>query len=240
MEAAIPNPAPGATRTTISNPHRATPTEISNPNRAIVDYIGRHGVVTADHVIAALGLSQSTTYRRTAACVEDHLLKRHRFADLGFTLLCATRRGLRYARLPLRPVTVSFPSIDHRLRCASTANLLTNEFDSHQVLSERQLIYAERLADEPVFSARLPDGRLHRPDLAVLTAGRTIVCELELTPKNPRTLEAIIDAWKDATWISEMRYYVTPGPTRRGVERAIHKAHASNRIRILGAPPRKP
>jgi hypothetical protein len=129
------------------------PISASRPNRALVDYVGRHSVVTINHVTQALGFSPSKTYRSVTACVEDCLLERQRLGDFGITLLCATRRGLRYARLPLRPVTISFPSIDHRLRCASTANLLAREFDPAWVLGERQLIHEERLAETRLFSA---------------------------------------------------------------------------------------
>lgn len=45
-------------------------------------------------------------------------------------------------------------------------------------------------------------------------------------------------AWKEATWVTEVRYYVQSGTTRRGVERAIAKVDASDRIHIFEAPPR--
>jgi hypothetical protein len=60
---------------------------------------------------------------------------------------------------------------------------------------------------------------------------------VELTPKAPRRLAAIIRAWRRASWISEVRYYCEPGPTRRGVERAVQKTHASDRIHIFDAVP---
>jgi hypothetical protein len=59
---------------------------------------------------------------------------------------------------------------------------------------------------------------------------------LDLSPKAPRRLEELIRAWKKATWVTEVRYYTQPGPTRRGVERAIAKANASDRIKIFDAP----
>lgn len=207
-------------------------------DRAIVDFVGRYGVVTIDHVIEALGLARTTAYRRIAACVEGRLLERFQFLNLEPSLLCATRRGLRYAGLALAPARVSFASVDHRLRSATTAQLLAKEFQPSQILSERQLIHAERLAGKPLFSARLPKSRLHRPDLAVQTDDQTIAGEVELSPKNPRRLEAIMRAWKEATWVTEVRYYVQSGTTRRGVERAIAKVDASDRIHIFEAPPR--
>lgn len=206
-----------------------------NPDRAILDFVGRYGVVTIHHVIEALGLTPRTAYRRTAACVEGNLLQRFQFLHLEPSLLCATSRGLRYAGLRLKPAKVSFSSIDHRLRSVTTAQLLAEEFDPTQILSERQLIYAERLAGKPLFSARLPKSRLHRPDLAVQTPDQTIAIEVELTPKNPQRLVAIMRAWKQATWVTEVRYFVQEGPTRRGVERAVEKMNASDRVRIFEA-----
>lgn len=211
-----------------------------DPARAIVDFVGRYGVVTINHVIEALGISRRTAYRHTTACVEGRLLQRLQLLDYKPSLLCATNRGLRYAGLRLRPAKVSFGSIDHRLRSATTAQLLAEEFAPDQVLSERQLIYAEHLAGKPLFSALLPNSRLHPPDLAVRTPNQTIVSEVELSAKNPKRLATIMRAWKEATWVSEVRYYVQPGVTRRAVERAIQRADASSRVRIFEAPHRNP
>jgi hypothetical protein len=98
---------------------------------------------------------------------------------------------------------------------------------------------AERIQGQPIVSARLPGQHsFHRPDLAVISDGRPIAVELELSPKGPSRLEPIIGAWKKAHWVSEVRYYAEPGTTRRGVERAIQKANASSRIHIYEAPAR--
>jgi hypothetical protein len=226
--------------TAISHPQlRSHPrSQRKNRDRELVDFIGRQGVVTIEHVMAALGFGRATAYRRTAACIEGRLLERFQFPLLEPALLRATRRGLRYAGLGLSPVTVSAGSVDHRLRCASTAQLLAEEFDPDQIFTERELIQVERIEGGPIVTARLPGSRPHRPDLAVLTDDRTIAIELELSPKAPRRLEEIIGAWKQATWVTEVRYYCEPGPTRRGVERAIQAAQASDLIHLFEALPR--
>ena len=74
-----------------------------SPSRAIVDFIGRHGIVTINHVIDALGLSRRSAYRHTAACLEDRLLERRELLAYEPSLLSATSRGLRYAGLPSSP-----------------------------------------------------------------------------------------------------------------------------------------
>lgn len=140
----------------------------ANRDRAIVDFVGRYGVVSTPHVTQALGLAPRTAQRRIAACIEGRLLDRFRVLAGEPSLLCATSGGLRYAGLRLKPATVRLASLEHRLRCASTAQLLVQEFDPSQILSERQLIYAERLAAKSLFSAPLPNSQLHRPDLVVL------------------------------------------------------------------------
>jgi hypothetical protein len=110
-------------------------------------------------------------------------------------------------------------------------------------VSERELWLTERIEGLPMASAQvgeLPNGapRLHRPDLAITADQRLIAIEVELTPKAPRRLEAIVRSWRRASWVSEVRYYCEPGPTRRGVERAIQKTHAGERVRVLEVVPR--
>lgn len=211
---------------------------IARRDRAIVDFVGRFGVVSVPHVIEALDLAPRTAHRRIAACVEGRLLERFRVLAGEPSLLCATSGGLRYAGLRLKPATVRLASLEHRLRSATTAQLLTQEFDPDQILSERQLTYAERLAGKPLFSARLPESQLHRPDLAVQAPDRTLAIEVELSAKNPQRLTVIMRAWKQATWVDEVRYYCEPGATRRAVERAITKTNASERVHIFDAPQR--
>jgi hypothetical protein len=77
--------------------------------------------------------------------------------------------------------------------------------------------------------------RLHRPDLAVLTDEGTIAIEVELHPKAPRRLYALIRAWRWAIGkgtVSEVHYHCAPGQTRAAVERAVHKVKAEGFIAI--------
>jgi len=206
-------------------------------DQELVGFVGRHGVVTIEHVMAALGLGRATAYRRATACIEARLLERFELLYFEPSLLRATRAGLRYAGLGLPTAVVSPASVDHRLRCASTAQLLAAEFGVGTVLTERELLAAERAEGSPFASARLTARRLHRPDLAVLSGDRTLAVEVELSPKGPQRLGKIIRAWQGADWVSEVRYYCAPGTTRRGVERAVEKADASERIQIFDAVP---
>jgi hypothetical protein len=209
----------------------------------LVRFVGTHGAVAIEHVMAALGVGRTAAYRRVAYCIEAGLLERLDLLRGLPSLLRATAAGLSYAGLGLRVAAISPGSVDHWLRCASTAFLLGTEFGADAVLSERELRRLEEDEGRSVVSAKvgeLPSGapRLHRPDLAVFAGKRPIAVEVELTPKAPRRLEALIRAWRRAEWVAEVRYYCEPGLTRRAVERAVEKTHAQDRVRVLEAVPR--
>lgn len=231
------------TTTAPPTPGLATPGSADSRDRELLRFVGRHGVVAIEHVMAALGVGQAAAYRRVGACVERGLLERLRLLCAEPSLLRATRAGLRYAGLGLSVAVVSPGAVDHWLRCATTAQLLEAEFGSERILSERELRLLERLEGRPIASAKLgqlPSGhpRLHRPDLVVFAAQGVIAVEVELTPKAPRRLTALVRAWRGADCVAEVRYYCAPGTTRRGVELAVAKTYAEKRVRILEAVPR--
>jgi hypothetical protein len=212
-------------------------------DRRLVGFVGRHGVVGIDHVLVALGVGQAAAYRRVAACIDRGLLQRLELLRNEPSLICPTAAGLRYAGLGLPVPTVNPGAVNHWLRCASTAELLGEEFGDENVLTERELRLAELLEGRPIASAKLgqlPSGhpRLHRPDLVAYADHRVIAIEVELTPKAPRRLLSIIRAWRGADWVAEVRYYCAPGPTRRAVEAAVAKTYAADRVRILEVVPR--
>jgi hypothetical protein len=208
-----------------------------SPDYELLSYVGSHGVVTTDHVVAALGIHRATAFRRISSCVEARLLERFTLQHSRVPLLRSTRRGLRYSGLrDLPSAEVSLSSVDHRLRCASTAQLLLEQFPLATILSERDIRARERTTGQLIASARLPNDRRRLPDLAVLTNAGTIAIEVELSPKGPARLDPLIEAWKQADHVIQIHYYVKLGATRRGVERAIAKANASGRIRVFDAP----
>jgi hypothetical protein len=159
----------------------AVPPAALSPPRSrdhqLVSYVGRHGVVSIRHVMAALGVGQASAYRRVAACIDRGLLERLQLLRREPNLLRATRAGLSYAGLGLPVPVVSPGAVDHWLRCASTALQLTAEFGPARVITERELRQMERLEGRPIASAKLgelPSGhpRLHRPDLVVMPESR--------------------------------------------------------------------
>jgi hypothetical protein len=195
--------------------------------------------------MAALTVGRTAAYRRVARCLEAGLLERLELLRTEPSLLRATRKGLRYLGLDALPLAeVTAATARHWLRCASVARqLVENEFDHQEVLSERDLLLAERIDRRPIASAKvgeLPSGgpRYHRPDLAVINPDRVIAVEVELSLKAPRRLEAILRGWRRAGGVDEVRYYCPPGPVTRGLRRAVTKTQTAEKVLILEAPPR--
>lgn len=204
----------------------------------IVRWTGRLGAVTLDQLRVRFGLGRTVAYRRVAACVEGQLLERVNLLRGQPALIRATRRGLRVTQLPLGVAQTPPDLVGHWVASGWVALALEEEFGPASVRSEREIRVAERWRERLIASAKLgetADGtdRLHRPDLAVLAGAGTIAIEVELTPKAPKRLEAIIRAWRRARWVDSVRYYVPEGPTRRGVERAIEHVHARDRVKVL-------
>jgi hypothetical protein len=106
-------------------------------DRELVRFVGVHGAVAIEHVMAALGVGRTAAYRRVAVCIEGGLLERLGLLREEPSLLRATRAGLRYAGLGFGPAVVSPGSVDHWLRCATTALKLGDEFGAKRVLSAR-------------------------------------------------------------------------------------------------------
>jgi len=214
--------------------------EAMRRDRELVRFIGRHGAVSMDHVMAAMGVGRTAAYRRVAACIERGLLDRLDLLRGEPSLLRATRYGLRYAGLGLPVAAVSPGSVDHWLRCASTSLQLAQEFGAEHVLTERELRLLERIEGRAIASAKVGElasggPRLHRPDLAVMSEAGPIAVEVELTPKGATRLEGLIRAWRRASWVAEVRYLCEPGPTMRGVERAVQRTRAEGRVQIAEA-----
>jgi hypothetical protein len=204
----------------------------------IVRWVGRMGAVTLDQLRIRFSLGRTVAYRRVAACIEGRLLERVDLLRGQPALIRATRRGLRLTGLPLGVAQVPPELVGHWIACGWVALELGREFGSETLRSEREVRVAERWRERPLASAKVgenPDGstRLHVPDLAVVRDESTIAIEVELTPKAPKRLEAIIKAWRRARWVESVRYYVPEGGTRRGVERAVGRMHANERVNVM-------
>jgi hypothetical protein len=215
-------------------------------DRELVRFVGRHGLVRIGQVMEAMGVGRTAAYRRVAVCVDAGLLEGIELLRSEPRLLRATRVGLRYVGLGFPVAEISPGSVDHWLRCTSTALLIGKKIGHDRVLTEREIVLTEQIEQRPLASAEvgtLPNGkpRMHRADLAIRADSGTVAVEVELTPKSPARLEGIIRAWRMAMGmgvVTEVHYLCEPGQTRRAVERAVANTQAQDFIAIIEAVPR--
>lgn len=212
--------------------------ECRDRDQELVRLVGRHGAMTIEQAQQGMGAGRTVTYRHFARCEDAGLVERLRIVGLG-SVLRATRDGLRYAGLPLPLARISPGNVKHLLRCTSVAIEVGETFGYDVVLTEREILAAEAIEERPIASAKVGQQRgrprMHRADLAVLTEQGTIAIEVELTPKTPRRLEAIIRAWRMAIvagTLAEVRYLCAPGQTQRAIERAVARVRAEDFISV--------
>jgi hypothetical protein len=216
-----------------------------NRDWELVRLVGRHGVVTIEQVMRAMGVGRTATYRRAAALIEAGLLERLDLLRSEPSLLRATREGLRYAGLGMPVAKIAPGAVDHWLRCTEVAIKAARHYGKDRILTEREIALAEAIEGRPIASIEVGTiqgrPRMHRADLAVLREEGTIAIEVELTPKAPRRLENLLRHWRRAMAaqvVSEVHYLCEPGQTRRAVERAASKVRAETVIVIGEAPGR--
>ena len=212
--------------------------ELTQRDLAIVEWIGRVGAATIEQVARRFELGRTKAYGRVGACIEMGLLGRHRIFHEGPALLTATRAGLVATGLPLKAVRLSPALARHHVACGSVAVYLAERNSADAVVSDRELRFEERLTGRPIASAKvgeLPDGspRLHRPDFAILGEDVEAI-EVELTPKAPARLDALVRAWRRASHVTRITYLCAPGDARGAVERAVARTRSEKRIRIRG------
>ena len=196
--------------------------------------------VTLGQLRVRFAMGRTAAYRRIAALIEIRLLERVKPLYAAPAVLRATAAGVRLAGYGYPVCCVSAGSVPHRSACVDVALALERETaGSHEaiVVSEREIRWAERQAQGPIASARLDHGAeghrgLHRPDLAVVEPGRIVAVEVELTAKGRARLETIIRAWRRARWIDSVRYYAPPGAVMSGLEAAVDRSRARERVEL--------
>jgi hypothetical protein len=204
-----------------------------------VDWIGRLGAASAEHVMGRFGIGRSQAYARLSRLVRDGLLEQRRLLYGEPGLYLATAEGLRWCGLGRLGVhRVRTAGVVHACRVATAAVELAAELPSWTVLSEREIRSHEVDLGEPVGSGvtgELADGRraLHRADLLLVSvSGRRVAVELELSVKAPRRLLAICRGWGRARHVAHVYYLAAPAAAR-AVERAVRDLLAEDRITVL-------
>jgi hypothetical protein len=196
--------------------------------REVVARIGRIGACELGHVRRRFRVGRSVAYSLVRRLIEAGLLERVETLPGDPTLSRATLNGLRYVHLPFPLATVSAHQVDHWAACASVALWAEERWGNRAVMSERELRRLEAESERPIGSCVVGEHRggyeaRHRPDLLVTDNGSPIAIEVELTPKAPRRLEAIVRGFRRARHLEQTIYVVGDATTRRAVERTVRR-----------------
>lgn len=185
---------------------------------------------TIEDLAADIGCGRSEIYRHVQGAIDLELVERHDLIKGMPALLAASRDGHRFAHSGLRPARISHGGFHHLVVCSQIAADLRSRYPDVELLSEFELRLRESIEQRPIASAHvghLPNSRprLHRPDLVLIPAGRQpTAIEVELTPKAPERLRAVMTGWRRAHWVERVVYLCPEGTTLRAVQAAARAA----------------
>lgn len=204
----------------------------------LLELITRYGTVPRPVVSGWAGSGRTVTYERERRLRDAGLLEVLRGPGEGERLLIATRAGRRACGRPELPAARPSPAtLRHEVLLAALGARL--ELGGERVLSEREILAAERAHGSRLYSADLGHGRFHRADLIRLGAEGPEAIELELSAKGAARLDAILRAWRFA--VAEGRLarvvYHCPPATRRLLERAVARTSTAAAIELVDLDP---
>ena len=196
---------------------------ISERDLEVLEFVARFGVVPRDVVARWAGTGRAVTASRERRLRERGLVEvLPAFGNSGQLVVCS-RRGLRAVLREDLPVPKFSPgSVRHTAEVARVGTGL--ERDGAKVLSEREILAAERIAGQRVYSASMSERGFHRPDLVAISEVVEAV-EVELTSKAPLRLDVILRAWRRAVIdrkIARVHYFcadVAADSVRRSIDR---------------------
>jgi DNA-binding MarR family transcriptional regulator len=227
------------TRASSDAPHGAA----SPAQQEMLRWIGSLGAVSAEALAWRLEISIASARARLAAARDKGWIASSRPLVDRPTLHTATRTGLRACGArSIEPARVSGANAAHMLACAHVAAALERCYPGHRVAGERELCRDEREHGHAFASAPLALGahgerQLHRCDLLLwprlCERALPVAVEVELTIKAPARLTSICRAWARSRDVAGV-LYLAPADVVRALQRAVDRAHAEERVVILG------
>lgn len=204
----------------------------------LLEFIARYGTVPRPVLARRAGTGRTVTYERERRLRAAGLVEVIRGPGEGERLLVATRAGRRACGRPdLAAARPSPATLRHEALLAGLGARL--EAGGARVLSEREIVAAERAAGSRLYSADLGRGRFHRADLVRFGAEGPEAIELELSAKGAARLDAILRAWRFA--VAEGRLvrvvYRCPPRIRRLLDRALERTATAPMVEVRDLDP---
>jgi hypothetical protein len=208
--------------------------QITDRDIEILKWIGRNGIVTPHQVAChhfarddgAVG--QWAAYRRLRKLEQVGLIRHDRTFWRESTVLRLTRSGAALADADVGPARLVLAEVRHALAVVDLVEaLLESSPKGTEVRTERELRIERRreLADG---HRRVGRGRI--PDAVLISRGRQIAVELDLTPKRTRDLENILKAYRQERY-DKVVWYVLPRQHTR-VKDIVKRNRAADLIEV--------
>jgi hypothetical protein len=209
---------------------------ITERDVALVGWIARWRFASVPQVRARFGLGQSVAYRRLGQMAEMGCLEFRRLFVGRPGVYTVTDVGLGLCEVDLPRVGVDLRTYRHDSALVDLATTL--ELRGLEVLSERELRRADAGTTRPRHAVLLggdqADGRprRHYPDMVVGSeeGGARFGVELELTAKRTSRLREILLAYRRASHLAAVVYYVEQAAVRRRLEALREELQMADRL----------
>jgi hypothetical protein len=192
--------------------------KITDRDRAILNWIGRHGVVTADQVrryfFARGNLTGQRAAQRRLQILESLGLIRRDLTPFWRApkVIRVTTAGARVGEVGVAPARLVEGELRHAVALVDLVEEVAGANPGATLQTERELRqerYENRLNNRRIDArGRCPDGLIY------LKSGKKVAIELDLTPKRTKDYERILRAYRrepvDLVW-----WYIVPGAVPR-------------------------
>jgi len=186
-------------------------------DRAILQWIGRHGIVTRQQVTQRFfGESRDSgrwaAYRRIHKLIQMGLLQEDHTFYRQPMVLRVTNTGARFVHLDVRAARLVLAEVPHALAVVDLLDQLLADLPEDTVLVTEREIRAERRRDLRLDPNKAGQGRM--PDAELQVRGRRIAVELDLSAKRSRVYEELLSSYLQQEY-DEVLWYVLPGVVTR-------------------------
>lgn len=214
-------------------PHGRRTDRINHRDLEVLGFIARYGTVPRGVLAHRSRSGRSVAYERERRLRAAGLIEVLPAPGEGGRLLVATSAGRRACGRPELAAARPSPATLHHETVLARFGA-ERELSGERILTEREIVAAERAEGARIYSADLGHGRAHRADLIRLGPDGPEAIEVELSTKAAARLDAILRAWRFAVAegrLTKVAYHCSPR-TRRFVEAAVGRTATGAAIEV--------
>ncbi|MGH2409355.1 MAG: replication-relaxation family protein [Chloroflexota bacterium] len=195
----------------------------------MLQWIGRHGLVTADQLTRKFFAGKRAAYERIRKLTQLGLVERLPTFWKEPGVLRVTKSGSALGGNDVAPANLVLAQIRHDLAVVDLVEQLAAKHPGCTVETEREF-RQQRYLDikerrKRSGQGRIPDGVLHLED------DKTVFIELDLTPKKSRDIERIINAYLSER-VDRIWYYCSSDEVTKRVRDVVLSQRADDMIEV--------